>query len=153
MLLTSIRRGISRLLHVLSSTLVMFSPPMATSQLPRMKSAAICAGTCTIWQSQERQRTGDTYKVQLRSRSRFQQPAIINSCASAPHYTRQQKECAETVAHAGSCQDSDDREEKSLASSRRKAVWGGHNCSLTDFAPYILGGEYEGESCPGKRFP
>jgi hypothetical protein len=132
----------------------MFSHFMATSQLPQMKSAAICAGTC-IWQSQERQRTGDTYKVQLRSRSRFQQPLIINSCASAPHYTHrlmpnvetQQKERAETVAHAGSCQDFDDREEETLAPSRRKAVWGGHNCSLTDFAPYILGGEYEGESC------
>jgi hypothetical protein len=131
---------------------------MATSQIPQMKRVLACTGTWQSQVAQVRQRTHDPYSVhwQLSRRPSFLQPLSIRKCASRASSSctwipnnekaQVQEERAETVTHIGSCPDFDDREKEILASSRRKAVHGGHNCSLSDFAPYILGGEHEGES-------
>jgi hypothetical protein len=124
----------------------------STSQIYQMKRVLACAGTWQGQVAQVRQRTHDLDSVHWLSRwPRPRQPLSIKSTAPfsytwIPNKKAQQKERAETVTHIGSCPDFYDTEEEISASSRRKAVHGGHKCSLSDFASYILGGEHEVES-------
>jgi hypothetical protein len=124
----------------------------STSQIYQMKRVLACAGTWQGQVAQVRQLTHDLDSVHWLSRWPRPRQPLSNRSTTPSSYTwilnekAQQEERAETVTHIGSCPDFHDTEEEISASSRRKAVHGGHKCSLSNFAPYILGGEHEGES-------